>query len=149
MVSVAVTLRTAPKVLSTQFNFVFILNTVEGKFLALDLGGTNFRVLLIEIVDEQLHNESEIFSVPDELMKGTGEALFDYIVACIHSFMDKRNLIQYRFPLGFTFSFPCRQEGLNRARLTTWTKGFKCSGVEGEDVVDLLRQAIDRRNVSK
>jgi len=42
-------------------------------------------------------------------------------------------------PLGFTFSFPCSQEGLTKARLATWTKGFKCSGVEGEDVVRLLQ----------
>lgn len=74
--------------------------------------------------------------------------LFDYIAFSIFSFMSKRNLIQYRMPLGFTFSFPCRQEGLNSARLTSWTKGFKCTGVEGEDVVQLLREAIDRRDVT-
>jgi hexokinase len=56
-------------------------------------------------------------------------------------------VIQYRIPLGFTFSFPCKQEGLNSARLVSWTKGFKCSGVEGQDVVQLLKDAIDRRNV--
>ena len=28
--------------------------------------------------------------------------------------------------------------------LTNWTKGFKCSGVEDEDVVDLLKKAIKR-----
>ena len=32
--------------------------------------------------------------------------------------------------------------------LIRWTKGFNCSGVEGEDVVKLLRKAIDRRGVS-
>jgi hexokinase len=48
-------------------------------------------------------------------------------------------------PLGFTFSFPLRQEGLTKARLVTWTKGFKCAGVEGEDVVRLLQEAICRR----
>ena len=42
-------------------------------------------------------------------------------------------------------SFPCKQEGLAVGRLTNWTKGFKCSGVEGEDVVSLLKQALQRR----
>lgn len=28
--------------------------------------------------------------------------------------------------------------------LTNWTKGFNCSGVEGEDVVALLNAAITR-----
>lgn len=32
--------------------------------------------------------------------------------------------------------------------LLSWTKGFKASGVEGEDVVELLRQAIKKRGVS-
>lgn len=49
------------------------LLTVEGKFLALDLGGTNFRVLLIELVGEELHHETEIFSVPQHLREGTGQ----------------------------------------------------------------------------
>lgn len=31
--------------------------------------------------------------------------------------------------------------------LIRWTKGFKCSGVEGEDVVQLLKEAVHRRGV--
>ena len=62
--------------------------------------------------------------------------------------MDKRNVKQYRLPLGFTFSFPCKQEGLTKARLIAWTKGFKCTGVEGCDVVELLRNAIKKRKVN-
>ena len=38
-----------------------------------------------------------------------------------------------------------KQEGLAVGRLTSWTKGFKCSGVEGRDVVLLLREALERR----
>lgn len=32
--------------------------------------------------------------------------------------------------------------------LIHWTKGFNCSGVEGKDVVQLLKEAIHRRGVS-
>ena len=49
------------------------MNAVEGKFLALDLGGTNFRVLLIELIGEELHHDTEIFTIKDELRNGTGE----------------------------------------------------------------------------
>jgi hexokinase len=49
------------------------------------------------------------------------------------------------FPLGFTFSFPCTQKGLASATLVTWTKGFDCDGVVGEDVVRMLQDAINRR----
>ena len=137
----------------------------EGKFLALDLGGTNFRVLLIDINGEFFKMEHETYPVPQEIMLGTGiqvlhttqpfrlliqisySKLFDHIAECLSSFMDKQNVKQWRLPLGFTFSFPCKQEGLTRARLATWTKGFKCDGVEGQDVVQLLREAIARRKV--
>ena len=30
-------------------------------------------------------------------------------------------------------------------KLTNWTKGFKCAGVEGKDVVLLLKEALARR----
>jgi hexokinase len=45
-----------------------------GRFLALDLGGTNFRVLLVEIGEnKQFSMESKIFAIPKEIMTGTGE----------------------------------------------------------------------------
>lgn len=74
--------------------------------------------------------------------------LFDHIAECIFKFMKDHELLGKKLPLGFTFSFPCRQAGLNKAILTTWTKGFKCEGVEGEDIVRLLHEAIQRRGVS-
>lgn len=61
--------------------------------------------------------------------------------------MTDHKLQDRHLPLGFTFSFPCRQEGLDKAILTTWTKGFKCEGVEGHDIVQLLHEAIARRGV--
>jgi hexokinase len=48
----------------------------KGDFLALDLGGTNFRVLLIRLKgNNQSDMTSKIFRVPDNIMKGTGEAV--------------------------------------------------------------------------
>lgn len=73
--------------------------------------------------------------------------LFDYIASCIAGFVQEHKLHGQSLPLGFTFSFPCRQEGLAVGRLVKWTKGFCCAGVEGEDVVRLLHEAIHRRKV--
>ena len=60
--------------------------------------------------------------------------------------MHDRKIENEILPLGFTFSFPCQQEGLAKAKLTKWTKGFSCSDVEGHDVVAQLQEAIERRN---
>ena len=118
----------------------------EGRFLALDLGGTNFRVILVEVENGQFHMDNETYSLSQELMHGPGHELFDYIAECVHKFVSRRNLKGHRLPLGFTFSFPCQQDSLAHARLVNWTKGFKCSGVEGKDVVALLKEAIVRRS---
>lgn len=75
--------------------------------------------------------------------------LFDHIAECLASFIKERDMGDELLPLGFTFSFPCKQEGLTKARLAQWTKGFKCAGVEGRDVVELLKQAIARRGVRR
>lgn len=119
----------------------------RGNFLALDLGGTNFRVLLISLKGDQVNMQNKIYPISQELMHGAGEKLFDHIAGCIANFMKDHNLSGVgRIPLGFTFSFPCRQEGLAVGRLVRWTKGFHCPGVEGEDVVKLLHEAIRRRS---
>jgi len=119
--------------------------TENGKFLALDLGGTNFRVLLIELTGSDCEMKNRIYSIPQKIMLGSGEQLFDHIAECLAAFTVEHKITDITLPLGFTFSFPCSQQGLTKARLTTWTKGFKCAGVEGEDVVRLLRDSIARR----
>ncbi|XP_063047855.1 hexokinase-1 [Engraulis encrasicolus] len=122
--------------------------TENGDFLALDLGGTNFRVLLVKIRSGkrrtvEMHNK--IYAIPHEIMQGTGEELFDHIVHCISDFLDYMGMKNARLPLGFTFSFPCQQKSLDAGILVTWTKGFKATDCEGEDVVGLLREGIKRR----
>lgn len=121
--------------------------TETGDYLALDLGGTNFRVLLITLKGSKVDMKNKIYPISQELMTGKGEALFDHIADCIANFMKEQNLMgkSEPLPLGFTFSFPCKQEGLAVGRLVRWTKGFCCEGVQGEDVVRLLQEAIARR----
>lgn len=49
--------------------------------------------------------------------------------------------------MGFTFSFPLNQVSLDKGVLVKWTKGFNATGVEGNDVVKILREALERRKV--
>ena len=121
-----------------------------GRFLSLDLGGTNFRVIVMELTpDREFLMDSKIYQIPGELMRDTGVRLFDYIAKCLSDFVHDRELGGEVLPLGFTFSFPCRQEGLARGILVKWTKGFCCSGVEGRDVVQLLRDELYKSSSSR
>merc|ERR1712029_1012561 len=118
----------------------------NGKFLSLDLGGTNFRVIFMELTaQKEFMMDSKIYAIPHDIMIGPGDGLFDHIAECLANFVHDRKIQDEVLPLGFTFSFPLLQEGLAKGRLVTWTKGFNCEGVEGEDVVILLQQALERR----
>lgn len=51
---------------------------------------------------------------------------------------------QESFRLGFTFSFPVDQMGINSGKLIRWTKGFDIPDAVGKDVCALLQTEIDR-----
>jgi hexokinase len=62
--------------------------TERGKFLALDLGGTNFRVLLIHLKgDSEFEMQSKIYAIPQSIMLGHGTQLFDHIAECLANFI--------------------------------------------------------------
>uniref|UniRef100_A0A8C8TXA0 Hexokinase-3 n=1 Tax=Peromyscus maniculatus bairdii TaxID=230844 RepID=A0A8C8TXA0_PERMB len=117
----------------------------RGDFLALDLGGTNFRVLLVRVAEGSVQIINQVYSIPECVAQGSGQQLFDHIVDCIVDFQQRQGLSGQSLPLGFTFSFPCKQLGLDQGILLNWTKGFNASGCEGQDVVYLLREAIRRK----
>ncbi|XP_037536849.1 hexokinase-4 [Nematolebias whitei] len=132
----------------------YVCSTPEGSevgdFLALDLGGTNFRVMLVKVGEDEersfkVKTKHQMYSIPEDAMTGTAKMLFDYIAECMSDFLDKHHIKHKKLPLGFTFSFPVRHEDLDKGILLNWTKGFKASGAEGNNVVGLLRDAIKRR----
>ncbi len=123
----------------------------KGKFIALDLGGTNFRVLAVELdgVGNSIVSAVSKFAIPKKDMEGTGEQLFDFIADCIDSFLTENNIDRKNFyDLAFTFSFPVKQTNIVSGSLIVWTKGFTAKGVEGEDVIILLNEALSRKNIS-
>lgn len=129
----------------------YVRNTPSGKesgdFLALDLGGTNFRVLLISIEQNHITMDSKVMPMSKDLMTSDAVTLFDYIAECICSFVKEKNVQDKVLPLGFTFSFPVKMLSLTSGVLVKWTKGFTASGVENKDVVVLLKEALLRKKV--
>lgn len=127
----------------------------EGLFYALDLGGTNFRVLRILLggrVGRVVKQEAEEVSIPPHLMVGSSDELFDFIVSALAKFVASEGE-DYHPPkgrqreLGFTFSFPVKQTSISSGTLIKWTKGFSISGTEGEDVVAELTKAMKRQGL--
>ncbi|CAA0822391.1 Hexokinase-1 [Striga hermonthica] len=128
----------------------------EGAFYALDLGGTNFRVLQVRLGGKEggiVHQEFAEASIPEELMCGTSDELFDYIAERLAKFVNEKEQIFHDQPpgrqreLGFTFSFPVMQTSINSGTLIRWTKGFNVNGTVGQDVVGELTKALKRKDV--
>jgi hexokinase len=53
----------------------------------------------------------------------------------------------HTYRLGFTFSFPVTQEGINKGVLMRWTKGYDIKDTVGQDVCKLLQDEIDALNL--
>ena len=93
----------------------FLLRSESGKYLGLDLGGTNFRVLLITLEKGRMVDEViSYYTVAEHLRLGPGENLFHFLAECILDFLTVQKLsTTEEFNLGFTFSFPMTQQGLD------------------------------------
>jgi len=121
-----------------------------GVYLALDLGGTNFRVIKVQLDDGRIFGTSKkSYQISEEIMRGNATQLFDFIALCVKDFMEWDGLTHFtRALFGFTFSFPVNQLGVASGTLINWTKGFTTQGVEGQDVVMLMNQAFLRNDVT-
>ncbi|GLT92013.1 hypothetical protein SLE2022_098720 [Rubroshorea leprosula] len=127
----------------------------KGLFYALDLGGTNFRVLRVQLGGKEervIATEFEQVSIPQELMSGTSEELFDFIVSGLAKFTQQEGENFHLSPgrkreIGFTFSFPVKQTSIDSGMLIKWTKGFAVSGTAGKDVVACLNEAMERQGL--
>jgi hexokinase len=135
----------------------------SGNYLALDFGGTNVRVAhvsldgrrgytLLDSRRVRLREARKDGRILDLTAKETdGEALFDYIAQEIIPVAQqmKTSLPGQAFiPLGHTFSFPYASNHAGEARLIAWTKEIATSGVVGQDINRLLKDALARQNAS-
>lgn len=124
--------------------------TEHGEFLALDLGGTNLRVLLVTLKQGQVTDEIlEYYTVPEHIRYGLGSTLFDFLASCVESFLKKRSLFDKNYSMGFTFSFPIHHLNLRSGLLIKWSKSYNCPGVVGKDVVQLLETALLNRGLTQ
>nr|XP_051228140.1 hexokinase-3 isoform X5 [Lolium perenne] len=117
----------------------------EGVYYAIDLGGTSFRVLRVEVGagSEIVNQKVEIQAIPEELM-GTSEDLFNFVASTLKNFIEREDGKDEQKALGFTFSFPVRQNSVSSGSLIRWTKGFSVGDTVGKDVARCLDEALAR-----
>jgi hexokinase len=131
--------------------------------MAVDLGGTNFRVCSIQLHGNTTFSLTQTkVAIPHELMVAkTSKELFSFLAKQIELFLQVHHEDHYTstlkrqqtgggtiteeevFNLGFTFSFPVHQVSINKGMLMRWTKGFDIQETVGQDVCALLQAEID------
>ncbi|KAI1430759.1 glucokinase [Xylaria sp. CBS 124048] len=139
--------------------------TEKGLYMAVDLGGTNFRVCSVHLNGDSTFDltYSKVV-IPKELMVAkTAKELFAFLAKQIELFLKTHHEDHFEahirrrrnssvpggfedesiFQLGFTFSFPVQQSGINKGTLMRWTKGFDIPDAVGKDVCALLQEEID------
>ncbi|KAL1955601.1 hypothetical protein VTO42DRAFT_8404 [Malbranchea cinnamomea] len=143
--------------------------TEKGLYLAVDLGGTNFRVCSIQLHGDSTYSMTQSkVAIPRELMvANSGKELFEFLARQVEQFLLAHHTERFAphvrrretgearkefkeeeiFELGFTFSFPVIQRGRNQGTLLRWTKGFDIPDVVGQDVCKLLQDALDERHL--
>lgn len=128
----------------------------KGTFLAVDLGGTNFRVCSVELNGDSTYDLIQSkHPVPHDYMVGKTEEFFGYLADKIEEFLKvhheghfaQEDVEKKIFKMGFTFSFPVDQTALNRGTLIRWTKGYDIKDAVGQDVVLLLQEQINKRKL--
>ncbi|HWQ62750.1 MAG TPA: hexokinase [Negativicutes bacterium] len=126
----------------------------QGLYLALDFGGTNVRVQIVELLGGGRWLVRRQSAAPLRDPAGSydytaaaaaGEQLFAFLADRIAALVDDDR----DYLLGHTFSFPSRQSDVNHAVLISWTKEIRTAGVEGREVNGLLAAALARRGLAR
>ncbi|KAL6610080.1 hypothetical protein ACP70R_040049 [Stipagrostis hirtigluma subsp. patula] len=122
----------------------------EGIYYAIDLGGTSFRVMKVElgagsmIINQKVEHQS----IPENITKGTSEDLFNLIASALKNFIEREDGKIEGRGLGFTFSFPIKQVSISSGSLIRWTKEFSIEETVGKDVAQCLNEALLRNGLN-
>lgn len=107
--------------------------------------------------NNDFESHSKAFKVSDHLQEAHISELMDFIAISIRDFITSEHIsskiVEHpsgseTLELGFTFSFPVTQTAIDAGMLLRWTKGFSCPGAVGNDIVQLLQEALNRNEVN-
>jgi hexokinase len=132
----------------------------EGDFLALDVGGSTFRVALIRLCGKKGNGENDMqirrirnVAIDKKIRDLQGEAFFDWMADRIADMLAEYNHINgttdARLPMGLAWSFPVEQTSPRTGKLLAMGKGFCAThGCEGEDLSELIMRSCNKKGVN-
>jgi len=130
-----------------------------GTFLALDMGGSNFRLALVQLNGKSLGDDSmhvkrtKIFPIDARVRALHGTAFFDWVAERIEEMLDtdghEADHGSGPLPMGLAWSFPIEQTSARSGFLLQMGKGFcATNGVQGRDLCELIMTPCVRRGLN-
>lgn len=149
-------LQNSPVCMLPSYNHALPTGSETGTFLALDVGGSTFRVALIELHGRDA--EMRIVKVASSYIDNTvklleGTQFFDWMAGHIDEMLKGVGADYGRgdvaLPMGLSWSFPIDQTSLGSGLMISMGKGFHCSnGTVGLELGDLLIQSCRKRDLN-
>ncbi|QVM09101.1 hypothetical protein D8B26_003767 [Coccidioides posadasii str. Silveira] len=138
------------------FNHSLPSGKEKGTYLALDVGGSTFRVALVKLAgkDEGVKILKMATSHIDEDVKAlAGKAFFDWMARKIGEMLppsaEEYSQDSAPLPMGLSWSFPIEQTSIRSGKVISMGKGFHCSdGTVGDDLRELIMEACRKRNLN-
>ncbi|KAI4127959.1 MAG: hypothetical protein LQ347_004385, partial [Umbilicaria vellea] len=141
------------------YNYILPTGQEHGTYLTLDVGGSTFRVAMVELNGRKEGQDSmrirrmESYVIDASVRALKELAFFDWIAEKIEITLAKET--GYRqsdtepLAMGVAWSFPIKQTSIRTGKLLSMGKSFMCSGsVLGLDLGDVITKACQRRKLN-
>ncbi|KAE8349251.1 hypothetical protein BDV28DRAFT_152071 [Aspergillus coremiiformis] len=148
-------LQSSPVSMLPSYNHALPSGTETGTVLALDVGGSTFRVALVKLRGdgdmEIVRANSSPIDNDVKLLEGT--LFFDWMAEKIDAMLSEVGAHYGResapLSMGLSWSFPVEQTSINSGLVIQMGKGFLCSnGTVGQELGDLIVQSCRKRNLN-
>lgn len=148
-------LQSNPMCMLPSYTYALPSGAETGTYLALDVGGSTFRVALIELRGsgnmKVLRVSSSYIDNNVKLLEGT--RFFDWMAQKIESMLrdvgDQYGRQPTPLSMGLSWSFPIEQTSVNSGLVIHMGKGFLCSnGTVGQELGDLIVQSCRKRSLN-
>lgn len=149
-------LQSSPCCMLPSYTHALPSGSEKGTYLALDVGGSTFRVALIELYGRE--EEMRIVKVSSshidnsvKLLEGT--RFFDWMAENIDTMLKEVGAEYGRgdaaLPIGLSWSFPIDQTSVSSGLVIHMGKGFLCSnGTVGQELGQLLIESCRKRSLN-
>nr|BAN39555.1 hexokinase 1 [Entamoeba histolytica] len=119
-----------------------------GTFMGIDVGGTNLRVLLLEIPEPGVRGELKSVECIMPKTSTTVDQFFGFIAQKIKEFVENNNLKEKEIKAGLTFSFAVEQIAIDKGIQQSWSKGWDVKESIGKDIVEIFHNQLAKINVN-